>query len=162
MVEEHPRFQFSLRRLLCWVFVLCVLLGLTTLPWPANAYLAPMFASLVAGYLGSRSVGMAAFAGAVGCTASLYLVIFVEANRRPARWQSYDVLVAPWLAGCCCLPVGAHLGLAMGVLARDQRSEQRLKTKLTSLLQEVREQREVDSKPPEKSKPDGEDAPSNE
>jgi hypothetical protein len=139
-----PRFQFSLRTLFWWVLALCVLFALAKAPWPANGYFAPLYASVLAGYAGSRSPWLAAALGALSSLTTSWLIMTVEVNRQaiasPELWHF------PWIAGCCCLPGGAYVGLAAGMIASEYRNKRRFKSKLESLFEEV-------AKPPAEEPP---------
>jgi hypothetical protein len=46
MRSPRPRFQFSLLALFCWTLALSIFFGLAKVPWPMNAYEAPLYAAV--------------------------------------------------------------------------------------------------------------------
>jgi hypothetical protein len=127
------RFQFSLRTLLFWMVALSVLFALARLPYPVNAYFAPLYSSLLFGYLGSRSVWLATILGGLGCLAAAWLITAIEMIN-----QQQPLVLYPFvLPGCCCPPIGAYLGLAIGAFARERRDNRRLRSRLKSLYLEI-------------------------
>jgi hypothetical protein len=128
MPSPGSQFQFSLRALFWWVLALCVLFALAKAPWPANAYFAPLYASVLAGYAGSRSPWLAAALGAFSSLATSSLIMTVEAGRQDI--PSLELWHFPWIAGCCCFPGGAYVGLAAGLIASEYRNKRRFRSKL--------------------------------
>jgi hypothetical protein len=139
MPDSRPRFQFTLLRLFSWVFAISIWLMLTTLPFPLNAYFAPLYCSCLFAYVGSQTVWRATVMGGLGCVLGIYATFAVGMSRGAELPMRPDPVDIPLVATCCCFPGGAHLGLIVGVLAREHRSEQRFKDKLAALCKETEE-----------------------
>lgn len=132
----RPRFQFSLLTLFVWMVALSILFALATLPYPVNAYFAPLYSSLLFGYLGSRSVWLSAILGGLACLVAGSVVMAIEMNQ-PGQLTGNDTIALASVGGCCCLPIGAYLGLAVGVFARERRDKRRFKSRLKALYLEI-------------------------
>jgi hypothetical protein len=133
MPREHPRFQFSLRRLFIWVLALSVMLGLTRLPVPMNVYFTPLYWAALFAYAGSRSLWLAALMGGLGSLAGLGIVMVVDASAVSSIIDPFFLIMG---AGCC-FPPGAYVGAIVGLLAREHRNEQRFRARLAEVCKEI-------------------------
>ena len=151
MSPDRPRTQFTLRTLFLWTLVIGIQLALiASLPWPLNGYFAPLFAALLAGYCGSRSPWLAVVLGGLWCMIAGMLVAYMQTR---AVIGSTLLLMMP----CCSFPLGAYIGLGVGMFIRERQNQRRFRANLESLYAELssarRGEAEQQPTPPESDAP---------